>query len=385
MGDSIAATSKRVTDLRLESDLLARFEHDVESAGLVGERNNAKVILLGSASAKLRKPLNVNVGGASASGKNHLIGAVARFIPDEDKKILTGMTPKVLMYAEEDEYEHKAIFIAEYEGVAGADYAIRTMQSEQIIEWEFVESSKGGIQKRAKRVKGPAAFIQATTRVTLHPENETRLLFCQMDESEMQTRAINKRQALEAERKVTICPSDLHGNWHELIRSLKTTSVRIPFANQLSQHLPGNRIRSRRDFPKLLGLIEAAAFLHQHRRARDVNGDIVAAPADYITAKALFEHCYYSGPESKVGELLKVAAGLPGADFSDADLMQKTGWGKSKTYSVLGRAEDLSCIGEGYQRGRYQLLSNHVEAPLNLPPKLELSAHDFRISMGVPA
>jgi len=70
------------------------------------------------------------------------------------------------MHAAENEFRHKAIFIAEYEGVAKADYAIRTMQSEKVIEWDFVDSGKRGSKKKS-RVKGPAAFLQATTRPVL--------------------------------------------------------------------------------------------------------------------------------------------------------------------------------------------------------------------------
>jgi hypothetical protein len=376
-----AAAPQLDLSLQLEPNLLARFERDVASAGLVGESKNAKVILLAAASAKLQRPLNVSVGGSSAAGKNHLIGTVARFIPDEDKKFLTGMSPKVLMYSDEYEFQHKAVLIAEYEGVSGADYAIRTMQSEQIIEWEFVDtSSKGGIQKRKKTVRGPAAFIQATTRVTLHPENETRLLFIQMDESELQTRAINERQALVAEKRSAECSPDACEDWHRFFRSLEQRPVRIPFARQLAQHLPGDRIRSRRDFPKLLGLIEASAFLHQHQRSKDEELNIVAAPQDYVIAKELFEHCYFTGPESKVGELLQAAKKLAPNGFSVPDLISKTGWGKSKTYQVLARAEELGCIVEADTRGRYRLLREHTESPLSLPPKVRLTAEDFRIS-----
>lgn len=277
--DTLVAPKVPSVDLRSESDLLGQFARDAELAGLVGEKENAKVIFLAAVSARLEKPLNVSVGGSSSAGKNHLTGTVARFIPEEHKKILTGMSPKALMHSEENEFRHKAVFIAEYEGVAGADYAIRTMQSEQAIEWEFVDSSsKDGIHKKSKKVNGPAAFIQATTRATLHPENETRLLFVQVDESAAQTRAINVRQALQAEKKAASCSPDVYAEWHELIRSLEQKPVRIVFATQPAECLPGERIRSRRDFPKLLGLIEASAFLHQHQRPRDIEGNIVAVP-----------------------------------------------------------------------------------------------------------
>jgi len=367
-------------DLRQESDLLGIFERDVELAGLVGEKKNAKLILLAAASAKLHKPLNVNVGGAGSAGKNHLIGTVARFIPDESKKFLTGMSPKALMHSGEDEFQHKAVFIAEYEGVAGADYAIRTMQSEQVIEWEFVESSNKGLHKKNKRVKGPAAFIQATTRTTLHPENETRLLFTEMDASETQTRAINERQADEAALGALPLPEGLFELWHELFRSLVPGSVRTPFARQLSASIPATRVRSRRDFPKLLCLIEASAFLHQHKRATDAKGNIVATPLDYLIAKELFEHCYHTGPESKVGELLKAAQALGNPIFSIADLIEATGWRKSKTYQVHARAEELGYIAPAEGWGRYRLMTTRDEGALNLPAKVRLTAEDFRIS-----
>ncbi len=103
-----------------ETRLLRQFEQDIALAGLVGEEENAKVVFLSAVSAKLQKPLNVSVSGESSAGKNHLTGCVAKFIPDEDKKILTGMSAKVLTHSDEHEYEHKAVFIAEYEGVSGA-------------------------------------------------------------------------------------------------------------------------------------------------------------------------------------------------------------------------------------------------------------------------
>jgi len=195
--DNIPLTNPSYS-LSQEEDLIRRFVQDVEQAGLVGEKNNATTVFLCAVSAHLQRPLNVTVQGASSGGKNHLIGTVARFIPDDMQKFLTGMTPKVLMHAREDEYEHKAVFIAEYEGVSKADYAIRTFQSEQVIKWEFVQTSSKGIEGKKKVVRGPAAFIQATTRPVLHPENETRLLFIQIDESAEHTRAIMRRQAQEA-------------------------------------------------------------------------------------------------------------------------------------------------------------------------------------------
>ena len=366
-----AVAEQTVPSLETESNLTERFQRDAERAGLVGEKENGTTILLCSLSAKLAEPLSVSVQGASSAGKNHLIGTVYRFLPDDMKKSLSGMTPKTLMHAGQDEFEHKAVFIAEYEGVSKADYAIRTFQSEKIIEWHYVDSTSAkGIQKKANTVKGSAAFIQATTRAVLHPENETRLLFVQMDESPELTRAIMLNQAMRAEKGANAVPANLFEAWQQFIRSLTITSVRIPFAGKLAQHFPASKIRSRRDFPKLLGLIESSAFLHQHQRRKD--GDyVIASPSDYLIAKKLFEHSYSASSECKVAELVKVAESFP-ADFPAAELMTKLGpgWGKTKTYEVLKRADELGYVAETDIRGRYRFLGNAQMETLDLPETL---------------
>jgi hypothetical protein len=359
--------------LAKEPDLIRRFSEDVEQAGLVGERENAATVFLCALSAKLPNPLNLTVQGASSSGKNYLLARAASFIPDEMKRFLSGMTPKVLMHAAEDEFEHKVVFVAEYEGVARADYAIRTFQSEQVIEWQFVETTQDGIRNRTRKVRGPAAFIQATTRPLLHPENETRLLFIQMDETSELTEAILWHQAEEAATGSRSVTEDLCAPWHELIRGLKLTEVIVPFAEKLVPYFPSKNVRSRRDFPKLLGLIQACAFLNQHQRDRDGNA-VLADSRDYDVAKPLFEHSYSSGPDEVVAELLKEAKWLEeynGGDygFSVVDLIGRIRWGKSKTYKVLNRAEELGCIAET-KRGVYRFLRSSLLPPLNLPEKV---------------
>lgn len=361
-----AVVSSTINSLHKTENLIVRFLKDVEERGLVGEQANASTVLLCAVSARLSNPLNLTVSGESSAGKNYLLSAVATFIPEEFKKFTSGFTPKALMHAAEDEFQHKAIFIAEYEGVAKADYAIRTMQSEKVIEWDFVDTGKG-IQKKKNRVKGPAAFLQATTRPILHPENETRLLFISLDESSAQTNAILRRQAEMAEKGAHPDNEETIKNWHEFIRSLKSMNVAIPFASALAEHFPTERVRSRRDFPKLLGLIETSAFTHQYQRSIH-DGRIIACPQDYYVAKELFENCYATGPDTKLSELLAAAQELHRrGTFRVSDLIEKTGWGKSKVYMVLTRAEELGCIAETEVHGVYNFIRNSAVPPLALP------------------
>ena len=146
--------------------------------------------------------------------------------------------------------------------------------------------------------------------------------------------------------------------------------VAIPYASTLAAHFPTERVRSRRDFPKLLGLIETSAFLHQNTREMN-GGKVIASTQDYLVAKRLFENCYANGPDSKLSELLAAAESLHSkGEFRVSELIEKTGWGKSKAYMVLTRAEELGCIAETEVRGVYKFIRRSIVPPLQLPEKI---------------
>jgi energy-coupling factor transporter ATP-binding protein EcfA2 len=356
-----------------DDNLLECFGRDVAEAGLVGETLKAQLVFLVASSARLAEPLHVTITGSSSAGKSHLMNTVARFIPDEHKKILTGMSAKALLHAGEFEFKHKAVFIAEYEGVAGSDYPIRTFQSEKGIVYEYVECTPKGIEKKSKLVQGPAAFIQTTTRSRLHPENETRLLFVTIDESPQQTEAILMWQAQKAAGLVPPPDGAIYRPWHEYLRSLSACEVVIPYADALVPYFPRDKVISRRDLPKLLGLIKVSAYLHQHRRNRDAEGRIVATLEDYQMVRPLFLEAYRACPDQHVLELLGAVSGLK--EFTPAQVVERTRWGKTKAYEVLEKAQELGVVAKTDRRGHYRVVNAQGLPPdLNLPTKLRLPA-----------
>jgi len=149
--------------------------------------------------------------------------------------------------------------------------------------------------------------------------------------------------------------------------------------------MPADRIRSRRDLPKLLALIETLAYLHQRWRARNSEGVILAAPEDYQIARVLFACCYDTTLEKSTAEFLTAFKHTgEGFEFSIAEMLQKTGWKKTKAYDVLSRLENAGIVIPGGQRGFYVLGRRTPEPKLNLPEKLKLTADIFRISAQIP-
>jgi hypothetical protein len=161
---------------------------------------------------------------------------------------------------------------------------IRTLLSENQIKYETVMKGPDGRIGPVLIVReGPTGLLTSTTRIKLHPENETRLLSIPVADTREQTAAVFK--ALAKGRQ----PDPDLTHWHALQTWLATgaTAVVIPFAGELAERIPPVSTRLRRDFSTLLALIMSHALLHQETRKLDNQGHIVATVADYTAVRDL--------------------------------------------------------------------------------------------------
>jgi hypothetical protein len=287
-----------VGDLRSDPDILARFGADVESAGLVGETNNAKILFLTLTSRLFERPVSVAIKGVSAGGKSFTVEQVLKFFPSAAYFVRTGMSEKAIIYSDES-YRYRFIVIFEAVGMNSEimSYLIRTLLSEGRVVYEVVEKTKLGLRPRRIEKEGPTGLITTTTAPKLHPENETRLLSLGVIDTPDQTRAV--MQALAADAKADIVN---YAPWLALQAWLAAGEhqVVVPFAGTLAELIPPVAVRLRRDFKLLLTLIRAHALLHRETRARDPQNRIVATVADYGAVRALVEKLFSEGIEATV-------------------------------------------------------------------------------------
>jgi len=296
-----------------DHDLVQRFLEDTTTLGVVGEDENKVMLLLVMSSRRGDHPLNAVVKGESSGGKNHLVGAVARCFPPAEVVFTTSLSPQSLGYWQGD-LKHKVLIVAEAAGSERADYSLRVLQSEGSLSFHYVAKVDGQLQTVEKKVEGPAATITTTTRESLHPENETRIIELTLDETVEQTGRIHRRQA--ADRVAGIDPTriaTIEELWRGAQRALESLPVIVPFAKLI--RFPTNRVRARRDFPKLLNLVEASAFIHQRQRERrEVAGrmHLVADVRDYALAYDLMN-----------AFLQRVQAGVNSREIRVLELLQR--------------------------------------------------------------
>jgi DNA primase catalytic core len=262
------------------SELLA----DYDTMGVTGEETNKLVGYLAASSRKLSDPLSIMIQSRSAAGKSTMQDAILSLIPEEDYKKYTRMSDQSLFYQDEESLMNKILAIEEAEGMGGAAYSIRNIQSAKQITMAVTgkDPSTGKMETQEYTVKGPVSIMLTTTATEIDQETASRFIVLTIDESANMTEAIHKmqREAESLEGLIRNKKQDtITRKHHAAQRLLKPLGVVNPFAKYLSY--PSNSLRSRRDHKKYLGLIRAIAFIHQHQR-QVKTVEVEGKPVEYI-------------------------------------------------------------------------------------------------------
>jgi hypothetical protein len=278
-----------------EQDILSRVVRTLRVCrGLVGENRNAKLVYLAITSRLLDKQVSVVVKGLSSSGKSYTIECVALLFPPEAVYTMTAMSERALIYLDEP-LSHRTIILYEAaalrEGREKADdnqtaYIVRSLLSEGQIEYPVVIRQEDGSLKTEKIiVDGPTNLVTSTTSLSLHPENETRMLSLASNDSKEQTRAVLIGSSDDDEPGRELDTS----GWHEFQRWLAGANrkVTIPFARCIAAQIPPDAVRLRRDWNTLRALIRTHAMVHQLNRKTDDRGRLIATLDDYEAIRSL--------------------------------------------------------------------------------------------------
>jgi hypothetical protein len=216
------------------------------------------------------------------------------------------LAEKALIYLPE-QLSHKVLSMGESlttKETEFSDAIIRQMISE--VEIRYLVPKKDPISgewvTNTIVKKGPVCFLVSTTKNKLHPENETRLLSLNVDDSEVQTKALLRQVAkmVGLNRKAV---EDQFIPWRDYQRWLAAGNrkVLVRFALTLSAMIPAKAPRVRRAMSQLLIAIKAHTLLHRSHRNENSKGSIIATIYDdYEPVRALMTDLLAEGSELKV-------------------------------------------------------------------------------------
>jgi hypothetical protein len=319
--------------------------------GLVGEERTAQLEYLMLTSRLLAKPVSGVVKGLSSTGKSFTTECVVALFPDEAKLVMTAMSERALIYLGDD-LAHRTVVL--YEAVALREgreqtddnqtaYIVRSLLSEGCIRYPVVVRDGDGPPRTVWIIKkGPTNLLTTTTSVSLHAENETRVLSLPSDDSEAQTKRVLLGECGDGDR-----PEPDLEPWHQLQCWLAQArhEVVIPFDRCVAAQVPPKAARLRRDWRSVRSLIRAHAMLHQLSRETDDRGRVVATIGDYevvhgLVAEIVAEAAGATVPAS-VRQTVEVVADQQRAEgVKLADIARKLGIERSAAQRRIQTARD---------------------------------------------
>jgi len=328
-------------------NLIQKTIDHVQMLGVAGETELIAAVYIVGTSRLLTKPLAGLVMGPSSVGKSYVTNIVSKLFPDEAVLRAHQISPKALQYLPPGSLVHRFVVAGERsrqrdDAAAEATRALREMISDGKLSALVSASQKSGPHQTVHiEQEGPIAYIESTTLGVqdIFNEDRTRFILLCTNEGIEQTRAIIDRIAMSAATAADPdTPDSIIALHHTAQRLLESSDVEIPFAIELKDCLPLERVEVRRTFGHLMSLIQAVALLNQFKRRRNQHGQIVATiDGDYeIVRKYLVQPLATSlGCELTPGAqtLLDVAKSM--GEFTASEVEPKVPYSIGTVYSRI--------------------------------------------------
>jgi hypothetical protein len=278
------------------------------------------------------------------------------------------------------------------------DYLLRELMSEQTLRHITAQKVGDSIQQMTIEKHGPVAFLVTTTRNKLHPENETRMLSLEIDDSERQTRKVlDKVAAVHGLHDMV--PID-YAPWLDFQRwlGLGERRVAVPFALTMANMIPPVAVRLRRDIGQVIYAIRAHALLHRDQRDRDDGGQIVAdIYRDYTAVRDLMNAILAEGSGVAVSDttaetidaVTKATVGMAAAEGATAKDIAKF----LKLDKSAARRRLLAACADDYvvnlesrrgMKGKYRVADQKAEPVVILPTVADLAERFNNIHSHTP-
>jgi hypothetical protein len=256
----MARKTKRVnaaSQLVEDPKFLFRVSKKIAELGVVGERQNCLTVFLAGLTTFMDRERRVSVmaTGPSGSGKTTLIESPHKLFPTDLVIKRASFSRQALAYGV-DSLEHKILYVNEYRGTKSeAQFLLRLLQSEGEISREFAMRGKTDVARRL----GLPVVMTTTTAETVCEDDATRFLMLAIDDTSEQTLAVFKAE-LGMKPSSQELPLEV---WQEAVGLLRQRYSPFGFPGWfefVAEQVPKDQVRARRDWKRLMGLMEAVAL-----------------------------------------------------------------------------------------------------------------------------
>jgi len=390
------AAEQRAGSLLDDPTILSRVGEAMRANGYAGKLEPAQLAYVALTSRLLEeRPINLELLGDPAAGKNATIDAALALIPREGVYEFTASSPTALVYTEED-FQHRVVIFKEADSIPDrgpAASAVRALAEENVLRYEVMIRGPrtGGFETWRIEKAGPTGLITTSTR-PLPPQLHTRLLLVHIVNSYDRLTTSNVICAKAERASGRLPPVDLE-RFLALQRWLALGDERrviLPFGWALGRAMStcSLELRTRRDFDGLLACVKTIAFLHQRHRKRAPGGEIEAIIDDYRVARELLIGSFRAAEAESLPAAIRELVSKIGEkeEITRPRLGERVNRPRSTLYHQLDRAINEFDLLHEETRGGKRILTRNPDVPLpealpSLPDVEEVEGWFF----GVPA
>ena len=243
---------------------------DMNVLGYAGEDVNKQLVYLAGTSRLMPKPLSVYIQSGAGSGKSYLIETVLKLMPPEKVNSITSASDRAFNYLEEEKLLDCILAMGEALHNEEIEGDIRQMQSENMISRSVTQKDQktGELKTVEVKKKVRLCFMMTSTALKLNPENASRCLVLNVDESRTQTERVMDLQRYKRtfngyleNRHVVPGITRKHISAQ---RMLKAQNIFNPFSQALK--FPLVKSIMRRAHEQFLTMIDSVCFLQQYKK-----------------------------------------------------------------------------------------------------------------------
>lgn len=339
------------------------FEYVKESLGkwIVGEEANKTALFLSKLTYLTDNPTHEIIQGESGVGKTYLAMGVLDAFPDEDVIRLSRITPTWTDYSGE-KLKNKIILLHQLGGLSSSTDTFHILMSEKGLSLGSVSRVGGEFESKQFQAEGPISLTSTVVNVQIDSQMESRSLIIVPDESERQTKSIQKQQAhfdgypwKKEERRKEV------KEVAKIVRHLRDSGVKdvvVPFSDLIE--LPAEEIRTRRDRPKIIALLKSLTFLRQMKREiLERNGEkfVVAEWEDLIdlldSCAGVISRTLTNLSDNEVEMIEKLQSEFGATTFTADDLTKMFPYAQSTIRNKLSGLRDKGVVSvQGRSGGR---------------------------------
>jgi len=338
------------------------FLRAVKKAGLVGEEQNALVLLIVVVSRILARPLNAFVKGRSSGGKNWLLTRVLNLTLKSAVAEITSASDRAWNYSGSD-FRHKVVYIQEQNEAAGTIDPIRLLISEgKLI--RIVTRFEGGKRVTKKYVaRGPVAAISTSTKNRLKIDDENRHVSIWIDESPEQTRRIAEAYT-QAGETLSRKERRVWHTVHSILEKKIGTKVIFPtWFSEIAKRLFVDDLRVRRYYPAFVEACRTVCLIRSFLpdRKSSNHGQLAVKFADFAITALIFDSVFVESLhlDKAAGEttrrLVEEIVARDSRPVDVRDIMSALKISKDQAYAKLRYATRAGVI----QRANKPAKSNH--------------------------